>query len=200
MKSRKWLPLVELAIIIIIICLLLAVALPQLCRAGWLDPPPQPKSASGVERTTVKLDVGSDGMTAEQRNIKGRLTEDNKPGSIKHLYVISAYSGQTIIYSTVRGKVTSGGKRLSPTTVAVQDGQYVGSAYGGFNLNIGGQSKATGEVIQDDGTFGSSDPYIYWWDTKGVYHQHYVSGGQIIHVSNQPIAVKSIIMNLETAE
>src|SRR6185503_6965090 len=35
------------------------------------------------------------------------------------------------------------------------------------------------------------------WDTKGVYHQHYVDGGQILHISDQPLAVKSIVLNME---
>lgn len=152
-----------------------------------------PKSASGVSITSVKVPVGSDGKTAEQRNVGERLVEDNKIGSIKHLYVISAYSGQVIIYSTVRGKVTSGGKRLTPTTV-LGDTQGTNAW---FNVNIGGSRMATSEVLQDDGTYGHSGDYIFWWDTKGVYHQHYNSGGQIVHISNQPLAVKGIIINME---
>ena len=152
-----------------------------------------PKSASGGAITSVKVPVGSDGKTAEQRNVGERLIEDNKVGSIKHLYVISAYSGKVIIYSTVRGKVTSGGKRLTPTTVL---GDTPGTN-SWFNVNIGGSRMATNEVLQDDGTYGHSGDYIFWWDTKGVYHQHYNSGGQIVHVSNQPLAVKGIIINME---
>ena len=56
------------------------------------------------------------------------------------------------------------------------------------------------EVVQDDGTYGHSSEYLYWWDTKGVYHQHYVSGGQIVHVSSQPLAVKGIIINMELTQ
>ena len=44
---------------------------------------------------------------------------------------------------------------------------------------------------------GSSTPYLYWWDTLGRYHQHYVSGGQIIHVSDQPMAFPKIILSLD---
>src|SRR3989344_8034603 len=88
---------------------------------------PAAQSASGVDKAQVQVPTGPDGLTAEQRNIRDRLIEDNKPGSVKHLYVISAYSGQGIIYSTVRGKVTSGGKRLTPTEVAATDGQAVSS-------------------------------------------------------------------------
>ena len=58
----------------------------------------------------------------------------------------------------------------------------------------------TDEVVQDDGTYGSSIPYLYWWDTKGVYHQHYVSGGQIIHVSNEPVSVKGVVINMAIEE
>lgn len=156
----------------------------------------EPKSASGVSKTNVQVQTQASGMTIEQENIAGRIKEDNKPGSIKHLYVISAYSGQVIIYSTVKGKVTSSGKRINPYEVIGSSGGV--SDY--FNINIGGQSHQTKEVLQDDGTYGHSEPYIYWWDTKGVYHQHYVSGGQIIHVSNQPLAVKGIIINMEVTQ
>ena len=156
---------------------------------------PAPQSASGVGKAEVKILTGPDGLTAEQRNIRERLLEDNKPGSVKHLYVISAYSGQVIIYSTVRGKVTSGGKRLTPTEVST-GGDYPDS----FPIEIGSWSGHTHEVLQDDGTYGHSAEYFYWWDTKGVYHQHYVSGGQIVHISNQPLAVKGIIINMELSQ
>jgi hypothetical protein len=53
--------------------------------------------------------------------------------------------------------------------------------------------------IQDDGTFGDSDPYIFWWDSKGIYHQHFMTGGQIMHISSQPMPVKSITINMELA-
>lgn len=100
----------------------------------------------------------------------------------------------------MRGKVTSGGKRLSPKTVnGGNSGTGNGGWWGGFLVLIGGQQHYTNEVLQDDGTYGESGDYIFWWDTKGVYHQHYNAGGQIIHVSNEPLSVKGIIINMEVA-
>lgn len=160
---------------------------------------PTAQSSSGVKKATINVPIGSDGLTTEQRNIGDRLQTDNKVGSIKHLYVISAYSGQVIIYSTVRGKVTSSGKRLTPNTVE-SAGSSSGTLYGGFSVKIGDSQAITGEVLQDDGSYGSSSEYLYWWDTKGVYHQHYVAGGQILHVSDQPLAVKGIIINMEISQ
>ncbi len=165
-----------------------------------IQPNTQPQSASGVKKAEVDVQTNPDGLTTEQQNIKDRLLEDNKPGSVKHLYVISAYSGQVIIYSTVRGKVTSGGKRLTPTEVAATDGQYVNNDLMGIPVVIGGRNLRTPEVLQDDGSYGHSADYLFWWDTKGVYHQHYVSGGQIVHISNQPLAVKGIIINMEITQ
>ena len=150
-------------------------------------------STSGVNKASVVIRPGADGFTTEQRNVRDRLLEDNKPGSIKHLYVVSAYSGQVIMYSTVRGKVTSGGKRLTPIQVSTAS-----SASGNFRVQFPDGTAYTNEVLQDDGTYGSSVEYLYWWDTKGLYHQHYVSGGQIVHVASQPIAVKGVVINLET--
>lgn len=145
------------------------------------------KSTSGVGQTSVKVQVGPDGLTTEQRNVSERLKEDNRPGAIKHFYVIAPNSGQVLIYSTVKGKVTSSGKRLAPRTVAVKDGEFVDTDMNGIPVQIGTNTYRTGEVIQDDGTYGSSVPYIYWWDVKGVYHQHFFTDGQIIHVSSHPI-------------
>lgn len=156
-------------------------------------PTTEPKSDSGVTKANVEVQTDQNGNTIEQKNIMERLKRDNLPGSIKHLYVISAYSGQVIIYSTVKGKVTSASKRLTPTTVAASDNQYSG----GIPIDIGSSRYHTSEVLGDDGSYGSSDPYIYWFDVKGVYHQHYISGGQIIHVSDQPVAVKNVIINME---
>lgn len=144
----------------------------------------------------VKTDIN--GKTTEQENVIRRLEEDNRPGAIKHLYLISAYSGQVLLYSTVKGKVTSSGKRLNPITVSAMDGQYVDGMHNGLGVVVNGETKATNEVRQDDGTYGSSIEYIYWWDSKGIYHQQYITGGMILHVSSQPIAVKGIVINLET--
>lgn len=158
----------------------------------------EPVSASGVNKAQVKVPTNPDGFTSEQENVRNRLIEDNKPGAIKHLYVISAYSGQVILYSTVKGKVTSSGKRLNPIHVQAYNDPGTTSYYRPFQVDIGNQWRMTDEVLQDDGTYGSSVEYIYWWDVRGVYHQHYVSGGQIVHVTSQPMSVKSIIINVET--
>jgi len=148
---------------------------------------------SGVKKATVEVTTDANGNTVEQKAISKRVVNDNRPGAIKHLYVISPYSGQTILYSTVTGKVTSSGKRLQPKTV-----HGGGMEYGDANyIYVGGREYTTDELIQDDGTVGDSDPYIYWWDVRDVYHQHFMTGGQIIHVSDQPLNVKSVIINIE---
>lgn len=149
-----------------------------------LEPEEPEKSQSGVQKASTTVQTDLNGNTIEQLNIINRLKEDNKPGSIKHLYILSAYSGQVIIYSTVKGKVTSSGKRISPTTLARSGGQ---TDYTWYNPDL----------IQDDGSYGNSVEYVYWWDSKGIYHQQYVTGGMILHISNEPIAVKSVTLNLE---
>jgi hypothetical protein len=146
-------------------------------------------SDTGIKKTSANIKVGADGLTVEQRNVKKRLEVDNQIGAIKHLYVISAMSGQVIIYSTVDGKVTSGGKRLTPTTVDTDDCM-------SMPIDIGGTVYRTGEVLGDDGTYGSSMNYLYWWDVNGIYHQHYVTGGQIVHVSTEAMPVSDITINL----
>jgi hypothetical protein len=163
------------------------IAISALVLTGCDDSKPQ--SASGVQKATVQVDVDPNThMTVEQENVANRLKMDNKPGSVKHLYIISPETGQVLLYSTVKGKVTSSGKRLSPRTVNSNDA---------FKVRIGDESHYTSEVLEDDGTYGSSVDYIFWWDAQGRYHQHFFTGGQIIHISDYPIAVKNVVLNLE---
>lgn len=135
-------------------------------------------STSGVKKATADVKVQSNGLTVEQNNIKDRFEMDNLPGAIRHLYVISPYSGQVIIYSTVKGKVTSSGKRLTSNEVEYRV--------------MGQGANPLGPRIGDDGTYGSSGSYLYWWDTKGVYHQHYL-GNEILHIADQPMRFDAII-------
>jgi hypothetical protein len=181
-------------LVTLILAFLLLIVPMTITAADGSDPgcAVSPTTRTGVTAAAPdRIAVGSDGRTVEQRNIVERLKMDNVPGSIKHLYVISAYSGQVLIYSTVRGKVTSSGKRLTPTS---------GRPYGGGGTGFVIDAIVTEEVLQDDGTYGSSIEYIYWWDSKGVYHQHYPETGAMIHLSDQPMAVKSITLNLETRQ
>ncbi len=164
-----------------------------------------PQSASGVSKIDVKVQTDLNGRTLEQNNVAKRLDIDNKAGSIKHLYIISAYSGQVMIYSTVKGKVTSSGKRLTPSSIDGNSGypadgnvETQSSMFYNNRVTIGTNSYVTNEVLGDDGTYGSSVEYLYWFDSKDIYHQQYVTGGMVVHVSDQPLAVKSVILNMET--
>lgn len=172
----------------IIICLIISIFACIGCESDTIQ-----KSTSGVNQAQTKVKTQASGYTVEQENIIDRLSMDNKVGSIKHLYIISAYTGQALIYSTVKGKVTSSGKRLAPLTINANTGY-------GIPVDVNGVVRHTSEMIQDDGTYGNSIHYLYWWDSKGVYHQHYVSGGQIIHISDQPLIVPEIIINMELTE
>jgi hypothetical protein len=155
-----------------------------------LDAPTPPKSDSGVTKATARVATGSDGLTTEQRNVKARVEEDNKLGAIKHLYVVSPMTGDVLLYSTVKGKVTSGGKRLSPTSIVVgSSGEWQRDGYP-FGRSV------TSEVLQDDGTYGSSNPYIFWWDIRGVYHQHFIGSAEL-HVSSEPLNFPKVVLNLE---
>lgn len=163
-----------------------------------------PQSASGVSKASTIVKTDLNGKTIEQNHVIDRLEADNKAGSIKHLYIISAISGQVLIYSTVKGKVTSSGKRLTPSTVDGSSGisptgetTDKNSCWYNNRITIGDNNYITNEVLGDDGTYGSSSEYIYWWDSKGIYHQEYPCASTILHISDQPLSVKSVVINME---
>lgn len=151
----------------------------------------QQTSDSGVKKATVKVQTDENGQTVEQIIIAKRLSRDNKVGSIKHLYVISAYTGDVLEYSTVVGKVTSGNKRLSPKTVS--DNPQFSNMY----VTIGDKSYATSEVLDDGGAYGESANYIFWFDAQDNYHQYFPSGGTYLHISDKPLRIKKANFSVE---
>lgn len=89
---------------------------------------------------------------AKQIAKKVQLTDD--PNTIMWITTLSDMGG-VIYYGPVVGKVTSSSKRLEPKA-RIDD----------YNNQYGNQ-----ERMQADATYGESDPYIYWFDPNGVYHQ-----------------------------
>lgn len=151
-------------------------------------------SDSGVHKATTKISTSPDGTTIEQQNIIERLKRDNQIGSIKHLYIVSSYTGDVLQYSTVKGKVTSGGKRLSPKTVI---GNAIQTSSNDANyVSIGGRDFATDEVLDDGGAYGDSGNYMFWFDAQGNYQQYYPSGGTYVQISDKPLRIKKSNLSL----
>ena len=117
---------------------------------------------------------------AEIDNIKHRLELTADPGKLGFIVLLNQ-AGQPILYEGVKGKVTSGGKRLTPPDRA-------SSGWGG-----GGTNTIARAAASDEGTWGSSGEYIYYWNTDGVYRQwgqgSYLYSDQPIRLRIQPLIV-----------
>jgi hypothetical protein len=159
----------------------------------------QQKSDSGVTKASVKVQTDINGNTSEQKNIIERLKRDNSVGAVKHLYVISSFTGDVMEYSTVVGKVTSGNKRLSPKTVNSAAGLTASGAYAN-TVNIGGTVYLTDEILDDGGAYGESGLYLFWFDAQDNYHQYYPSGGTYLHISEKPLRIRksSLTFSVDT--
>lgn len=98
------------------------------------------------EQQALKAREAANSLTftenAEIENIQSRLKLTSSPGTLGYVLLINE-SGQPITYVAVKGKITSSSKRLT-------------------NPEFG---------PSDEGTYGSSDPYIYFWSTSGQYYQ-----------------------------
>lgn len=167
--------------------IILLIALSAYLFAGW-GGKDQEKTANGISAKHAKSQLvvrtNSNGNTLEQQNIIDSYKVENTPGAIKHLYVISNFTGKIIRYSTVKGKVTDNAKGLQPSETTG-----AGVSYMKFDLN--GVTERTNQVMQESGTYGTSSPYIYWFDTKGVYNKLWMNTSATVTVSNQPLPISA---------
>ncbi len=116
---------------------------------------------------------------AEIDNIKRRLEITSSPGKIGYVVLLNE-AGQPILYTSVKGKLTSGSKRLTRPMELIHGDR--GQAYGDF--------LAPGP--SDEGTYGSSSPYIYFWTHEDRYVQwsgDYLYSDQPIRLRVEPLVV-----------
>lgn len=121
---------------------------------------------------------------AEIDNIKKRLQLTADPGKLGFIMLLNQ-AGQPILYEGVVGKVTSGGKRL-------REPDRIDDHYGIGRTSV----KVTGYWLRaapsDEGTWGNSNPYIYYWNTDGTYRQwsgDYLYSDQPIRLRVEPLVI-----------
>lgn len=127
------------------------------------------KVSDNLNRLLKAVPVPQLDNSLERSNISKRLTAFNNPNKVTYIYLVSF--GKVMSFYTVKGKITSGGKRLTSADTQVD------SATDNSSLVM--------DAPELDGTYGSSAPYIYFWTTDGAYIQW--SGDYML--SDQPLSL-----------
>lgn len=122
---------------------------------------------------------------SEIDNIKARIELTSKPGALGFITLLNQ-AGQPILYEGVRGKVTSGAKRLTrPYEIRKVDcGQYA------CDKDLVSPS--------DEGTYGQSGDYVFYWNTKGEYRQW--AGGYLYSDKPYRLNVQPLVITTEHAD
>ncbi len=158
---------------------------------GWFEPScdtasgqaqvQQETVAQTMNKLMVQVPAPQLENSLERQNISKRLTVFSDPAKISYIYLVNY--GHVMAYYVVKGKITSGGKRLTPQNQIV-------------NTDNGGAPYT--QVLESpelDGTYGNSNPYIFFWTTDGVYVQwsgDYMLTDQPLSMSQQPELVRTI--------
>jgi hypothetical protein len=135
----------------------------------------EPKSESAKLTQAQKAKEAANSINfsenAEIDNIKRRLELTSNPGAIGFVLLMNE-AGQPIMYTSVKGKITSGSKRLTEPDRS--------GSWGAGSNNV------VRAAPSDEGTYGSSDAYVYFWTTEGQYIQW---NGRFLY-SDKPFRVK----------
>jgi len=113
--------------------------------------PDEPQKVTQSQKAAKAAESVTYSENAEIDNIKNRLELTSNPGALGFILLMNQ-AGQPIAYYGVKGKVTSSGKRLTKPFEREFEGRHV-------------------PAPSDEGTWGSSDPYVYFWTTSGQYIQ-----------------------------
>ena len=176
--------------IILILGLMIATKV-HACGSGWFETPcGSATSLQEQEQVTVSenqnrmekaapLPILKDSL--ERINIKKRLETWTDPNKVSYIYLTSY--GRVMAFYTVKGKVTSGGKRMTSTE------RLIGCDGGEYNADC------IMESPELDGTYGTSGQYIFFWTTDGTYVQwngEYMLADQPLKLTTQPELVREI--------
>lgn len=149
--------------------------------AGCPESTPAQPSQKQIQMQKAKEAANSVVMTenAEIDNIKRRIELTSNPGAMGFVLLMNE-AGQPIMYTGVKGKITSGGKRLTPQVQEwrIDRGEWSGTALG--------------PSPTDEGTWGSSSEYIYFWTVNGQYMQwngKYLYSDKPFRLTVEPLVV-----------
>lgn len=137
---------------------MLVIAIAALMLAGCGNERPKTVKVTQSQKAKAAADSISFTENAEIENIKNRLKLTSNPGLTGFVLLMNE-AGQPIMYTGVRGKITSGGKRLTSPQRKVRGDR--GANYGDFVM----------DAPSDEGTWGHSSEYIFFWTTTGQYIQ-----------------------------
>lgn len=149
------------------------------------QPTEQEKIAETHARQVVAVPLPELDNSLERLNIKKRLETFDEPNKVSYIYLINY--GKIMAFYTIKGKVTSGNKRLTSSMKQVTEHVDCGQ-YGCDNVSVM-------EAPELDGSYGSSAPYIYFWTTENAYVQwssDYMLVDQPLKLSSQPELIREI--------
>lgn len=161
--------------------LALAASTLLLAACGEIPQAPQENKLNQANKAAEAAASIQFSENAEIENIKRRLQLTSNPGQLGFILLLNE-TGQPVAYLSVKGKITSGSKRLTSSQQIVTAD--CGDSY----------CDQIREAPSDEGTFGSSDPYIFWFGTDGAYHQwngKYLYSDKPFRVSIKPLVIDS---------
>lgn len=132
-----------------------------LLLAGCNEGNAQPPTAKNAQ--AQKAEAAANSITfsenAEIDNIKARLQLTANPGLLGYVVLLNEM-GQPVMYTGVKGKITSGSKRLTKPYEVNHNWDH-GEWHGDKEL----------PGASDEGTYGSSGDYVFFWTPAGQYIQ-----------------------------
>jgi len=151
---------------------------------------PPSRSAPKKEQQSEKAAKAAESLNftanAEIDNIKRRLELTNDPEIVGFVLLLNEM-GQPIMYTSVVGKITSSGKRLTAPE-GCRSGKNIHPRYC--------YSQDTVTIApSDEGTWGSSSPYVYFWTAQGQYVQwngKYLYSDKPFRTSIEPLIIEGI--------
>lgn len=202
---KRGFTLIELLVVIAIIGILSAVVISTLNAhrtrtgisfatmkaeaCGWFSSCDSATNQKAAEQETVSATLArlANAVPAprldnslERANISKRLTSFADPAKISYIYLVNY--GKVMAFYTVKGKITSGQKRLTSPDQLVDDSYYQSGQH----------------IVQApelDGTYGQSSPYIFFWTTDGTYVQwsgDYMLADQPLQLTTSPELVRTV--------
>lgn len=121
---------------------------------------------------------------AEIENIKKRLELTADPGLLGFVVLLNQM-GQPVMYTSVKGKITSGGKRLTKPQTA-------NCYYDADDRDTHAPCGTVMDAPSDEGTYGHAGEYVYFWTQQGQYIQwngSYLYSDKPFRLKDAPLVV-----------